>query len=72
MSVTDDTARPLPVTDLDWDAGRMRELAELAVDLYGEYLERLAELPVARGEPAPQVREAVLRPVPELGWATTS
>src|SRR5262245_46269659 len=68
VTATDDTAaRPAPVADLDWDAARMRGLADRAVALYGEYLEQLAELPVSRGEPAQVVRDAVLRPVPELG-----
>ncbi len=45
----------------------MRELADRALDLYSEYLDRLDELPIARHAPADQVRRAVLRPVPERG-----
>jgi len=57
--------RPEPVRDLDWDPKRTREFGEHALDLWTELLERLRELPVRRRETRQQVREAVLRPVPE-------
>ena len=58
---------PAPVADLDWDSRRMRAFADRALDLYGEYLERLDELPIARHTPAADVRRALLRPLPEDG-----
>jgi len=67
MSATGRTPRPAPVADLDWDAGRMRSLAERAVELYASFLEDLDDLPISRHAPAAEVREAVLRPVPEEG-----
>ncbi|HET6848924.1 MAG TPA: pyridoxal-dependent decarboxylase [Gaiellales bacterium] len=59
--------RPAPVADLDWDSERMRSLAERAVDLYGEFLDGLEGMPIARGAAAGLVRDAVIRPVPEQG-----
>ena len=59
--------RPAPVADLDWDSERMRSLAERAVDLYGEFLDGLEGMPIARGAAAGRVRDAVIRPVPEQG-----
>ncbi len=56
--------RPAPVTDLDWDAGRARELGDVAVGLWTELLERLRELPPGRAETAAQVAEAMAWPVP--------
>src|SRR5205085_9751833 len=67
MSATQRSPRPAPVTDLDWDSGRMRALAERAVDLYAEYLDGLERLPISRHAPAADVRAAVARPVPEDG-----
>jgi len=67
MSATQDTSRPAPVTELDWASDRMRALAELAVDLYAEFLDGLDQLPISRHAPAGEVRAAVLRPVPEDG-----
>ncbi|HEY0387867.1 MAG TPA: pyridoxal-dependent decarboxylase [Gaiellales bacterium] len=66
MSATP-TERPAPVADLDWDSARMRSLADRAVELYGEFLDGLDDMPIARDMPAQRVREAVVRPVPEEG-----
>jgi aromatic-L-amino-acid/L-tryptophan decarboxylase len=59
--------RPAPVADLDWDSARMRSLAERAVDLYGEFLDGLDGMAIARDAPAGRVRDAVVRPVPAEG-----
>ena len=67
MSATERTPRPAPVADLDWDAARMRSLADRAIELYASFLEDLDDLPISRHAPAADVREAVLRPVPEEG-----
>lgn len=58
-------SRPRPVSDLDWDAGRARELTGAVVDLWAELLERMRELPVARLAPAPDVAREMAFPVPE-------
>jgi hypothetical protein len=39
---------PAPVRDLDWPAERARELGAAVVELWGELLERLPEMPVSR------------------------
>jgi aromatic-L-amino-acid/L-tryptophan decarboxylase len=57
--------KPEPFPDLDWDPKRARELGEQAVDLWTELLERLRQLPIRRRETREQVREAVLRAVPD-------
>ena len=56
---------PSPVRDLDWEPGRARALAERALDLWTEYLERVGDLPVSPGAGEDEVREAVALPVPE-------
>ncbi len=58
---------PAPVADLDWDSRRMRLLADRAVALYAEFLDRLDDLPIARHASASTVREAVTRPLPRVG-----
>ena len=40
--------RPRPVPDLDWSHERARDLGTRAVDVWGEFLEKLPSLPVAR------------------------
>ena len=67
MSVTENARHPQPVDDLDWDSARMRSLADRAVELYGEYLDGLNGMPIARDAGASQVRDAVVRDVPEQG-----
>jgi hypothetical protein len=57
--------KPEPVTDLDWDPKRARELGEGALDIWEELLERLRELPVSRYEGVDRVRDAVALDVPE-------
>jgi hypothetical protein len=66
MSATS-VQRPAPVADLDWDSARMRSLAERAVELYGEFLDGLDDMRIARDVPADRVRDAVVRPVPAEG-----
>jgi glutamate/tyrosine decarboxylase-like PLP-dependent enzyme len=66
MSATS-VQRPAPVADLDWDSARMRSLAERAVELYGEFLDGLDDMRIARDVPAGRVRDAVVRPVPAEG-----
>lgn len=53
-----------PVTDLDWDADRARELGGHVVALWGEWLDRLRSMPVGRRASAADVRAAVTRDVP--------
>jgi aromatic-L-amino-acid/L-tryptophan decarboxylase len=67
MSVTESAPHPQPVGDLDWDSARMRSLADRAVELYGAYLDGLDGMPIARDAGASQVRDAVVRGVPERG-----
>ena len=57
--------KPTPFRDMDWDPKHARELGEHAVNLWTELLERLRELPIRRRETREQVREAVLRNVPD-------
>lgn len=54
-----------PVTDLAWDAERARTFGRQVVDLWGELLERLPELPVGGRATAAEVRDAVTRDVPD-------
>ena len=57
--------RPEPVADLDWSPERARAFVDRVSDLYEEFLTRLRELPITRGRPATDVREAVAIDVPE-------
>ena len=56
---------PAAVPDLDWSADRARDLGGAVVDLWGELLESLRDLPVGRRLTAEEVRAAVVRPVPD-------
>jgi aromatic-L-amino-acid/L-tryptophan decarboxylase len=56
---------PEPVPDLDWSADRAREFGASVVDIWGELLERLRELPVGRRHTADEVRVALALPVPD-------
>jgi glutamate/tyrosine decarboxylase-like PLP-dependent enzyme len=58
-------SRPRPVPDLDWDAGRARELTGAVVDLWGELLDRMRELPVARPFAAADIAREMTLPIPE-------
>jgi aromatic-L-amino-acid decarboxylase len=57
--------RPEPVSDLDWDAGRARELTGAMLDLWCELLDRMGELPVSRPLDEAGVARAAALPVPE-------
>jgi glutamate/tyrosine decarboxylase-like PLP-dependent enzyme len=57
--------RPEAVPDLDWPADRARALADGAVELWQELLERLPSLPVGRPLQEADVRAAVAIDVPE-------
>lgn len=59
------TERPPRHDDLDWPAARARRFTDRALDLHEEFLARLRELPITRGEPAPRVRESVTIDVPD-------
>ena len=59
------TRRPEPIRDLDWSAGRAREFGTSVIDIWGELLDRLHELPVSRRHTAEEVRAAVTLPVPD-------
>jgi aromatic-L-amino-acid decarboxylase len=63
--VNDPPDRPPPLRDLDWEPARARRLAEGALDLWTELLERLPDLPVALPGGEAEVRAAVALPVPE-------
>jgi glutamate/tyrosine decarboxylase-like PLP-dependent enzyme len=54
-----------PVTDLAWDADRARDFGGQIVELWGELLERLPDLPVGTRATADEVRAAVTRAVPD-------
>jgi aromatic-L-amino-acid/L-tryptophan decarboxylase len=57
---------PAPVADLDWDAGRARELTGAMLDLWCELLERMRDLPVAPAlSEADAAAAAAALPVPE-------
>jgi aromatic-L-amino-acid decarboxylase len=58
-------SRPQPVRDLDWDAAQARELTGAFVDLWGELLDRMRELPVARPFAAAEIAREMAFPVPE-------
>src|SRR5438128_9500837 len=57
--------RPEPLPDLAWDAGRTREFADGAADVFSELIARLPELPVARAWRREDVERGVAREVPE-------
>jgi aromatic-L-amino-acid decarboxylase len=57
--------RPEPVPDLDWGAGRARELTGAMLDLWCELLDRMGELPVSRPLDEAGVARAAALPVPE-------
>jgi glutamate/tyrosine decarboxylase-like PLP-dependent enzyme len=57
--------RPAPVADLDWNAGRARELTGAALDLWCELLDRMRELPVSRQPAAADMARGAALPIPE-------
>ncbi len=57
--------RPEPLPDLAWDAGRAREFADGAADLFSELIARLPGLPVARAWQREDVERGVARDVPD-------
>ena len=57
--------RPDPVPDLDWSPERARAFGGAMVELWGELLERLSDLPVSRELEADDVRDALAVPVPD-------
>jgi aromatic-L-amino-acid decarboxylase len=58
---------PDPLPDLDWAPERARAMGDAAVAMYEEFLKRLPELPVDRGQKATKVSEAVHLEVPARG-----
>ena len=58
---------PKPFRDLDIDPKRTRALVDAAADLFQEYLERLPSLPVDRGLTVDEIRDLVVRDIPEEG-----
>jgi glutamate/tyrosine decarboxylase-like PLP-dependent enzyme len=56
--------RPVPVRDLDWSPDRARAFGASAVELWGELLERLRDLPVTKPYRQPEVEAAVALEVP--------
>jgi len=61
----DSPKAPPPVDDLDWDPERARRFTDAAASMFGEYLARLRDLPVALPENEDEVRAAVAIPVPD-------
>jgi len=61
----DSPKAPPPVDDLDWDPERARRFTDAAASMFGEYLARLRDLPVALPEGEDEVRAAVAIPVPD-------
>jgi aromatic-L-amino-acid/L-tryptophan decarboxylase len=59
--------RPVPVTDLDWDPARARELGDEVIGLWTELLERLPDLSISRGFRAADLRTALAVEVPAEG-----
>ena len=57
--------RPQPVPDLDWDAGRAREVTEAMLGLWCELLERMRSMPVSPIAPAGEVAARMALPIPE-------
>ena len=64
-SMLDESKAPAPVTDLDWDAGRTRELGEATVELWTELVAGLREMPIGLRTTAEEVRARVTRPIPD-------
>lgn len=58
-------ATPPEVTDLAWSADQARAFGSDIVALWGELLERLPTLPVGGRATAAEVREAVVRDIPD-------
>jgi glutamate/tyrosine decarboxylase-like PLP-dependent enzyme len=65
MSEPRDASRPDPVQALNWDAQRAQAFADRIVELWGEFLTRLPELPVAKHDDSGVVRRGVEMPVPD-------
>jgi glutamate/tyrosine decarboxylase-like PLP-dependent enzyme len=61
------SGRPEPVRDLDWDPARARELGDLVVGLWTEFLERLPEQPISRDFRANELRESLPLEIGEGG-----
>ncbi len=57
--------RPDPVDDLDWEPSRATALGHDAVDLWGEFLQRLPDLPIHRGHATDDVAAAMAWEVPD-------
>lgn len=57
--------RPSPFDELAWDDARARAFGERVLDLWARYLEAIPDLPVGRRQSGAEVREAILRPVPD-------
>lgn len=63
--MSDKTKRPPAVKELDWPRERALELGEAVLEMWGELLEKLPELPVNRRLDRDQVRSAVIVEVPD-------
>jgi glutamate/tyrosine decarboxylase-like PLP-dependent enzyme len=57
--------RPEEVADLDWDAGRARELTDRMVAIWADLLEQLDAMPATRAEPAAEVAAAMAFDIPD-------
>ena len=64
------TTRPSRVADLDWDPSEARLLADGAVALWQEWLEKLPSLPVDPGLTRAETVAKVDRDIPEEGLST--
>ena len=65
MNGHDDASRPPAVQSLNWDADRARAFGDRIVELWGEYLTRLPELPVAKHDDSGTVRRGIVLPIPD-------
>lgn len=60
---------PEPIADLDWEPKRARRLAEGAVEMWEELLDRISDLRIDRGLGQKEVANGVLVEVPDEGLA---
>jgi aromatic-L-amino-acid/L-tryptophan decarboxylase len=65
MSERSDETPPDPVPSLNWDADRGRAFGDRIVELWGEFLTRLPELPVAKHADGGAVRRGIVIPIPD-------
>ena len=65
MGESHEASRPPAVQSLNWDAERARAFGERIVELWGEFLTRLPDLPVAKHDDSGTVRRGIVMPIPD-------